>query len=47
MYKDELDHFMNCIKNKKNTINSLDDAIDTLKIALAIRDGTKLKKINY
>tara|TARA_B100000029_G_scaffold438344_1_gene454165 strand:+ start:1400 stop:2392 length:993 start_codon:yes stop_codon:yes gene_type:complete len=47
MYKEELDHFLKCVKQKRETINPLNDAIDTLKISLAIRSSSKSLKINY
>ncbi len=47
MYENELKHFLNCVKNKKNTINSLNDSIDTLKIALAMKKNTSMKRISY
>ncbi len=45
MYLDELTHFIDCIKNKKLTINPIYDGIQTLKIALAIKKSSKLKKV--
>ena len=41
MYVNELTHFMKCVKNKKNTINDLDQGIDTLKIALSMLNSLK------
>ncbi len=40
----ELEHFLNCIKNHKQTINPIDDGINTLKISLAIKKSSLLKK---
>ena len=42
MYIDELKHFLGCVKNKKKTINSLDQGIDTLNIALKAKNSTRL-----
>jgi len=40
----ELEHFLNCIKNQKQTINPIDDAINTLKISLDVKKSSLLKK---
>ena len=40
----ELEHFLNCIKNQKQTINPIDDAINTLKISLNVKKSSLLKK---
>jgi predicted dehydrogenase len=45
MYIDEIIHFIKCIKNRKKTINSLDDGIKTLNIALAMKKSATYKKI--
>ena len=45
MYVDETKHFLKCIKNRKKTINSLDDGIKTLNIALTMKKSAKEKKI--
>ena len=34
-YIDELKHFIDCCKNKKNTLAPLEDGIDTMKLILA------------
>ena len=47
MYEDEVKYFLNCVEKKKNTINSLNDSIDTLKIALSMKKNYKLAKIRY
>jgi len=47
MYKEELDHFLKCVKQKKKTINPLKDAIDTLRVSLAIKRSSKFIKIKY
>ena len=44
LYIDEIKHFLRCVKNRKNTINNLDDGIKTMKIALAIKESGKKKK---
>ena len=43
-YVEELKHFLKCVKQKKETINDLEQGIDTLKIALAIKKASKLMK---
>jgi len=43
-YIEELKHFMKCIKQRKETINNLEQGIETLKIALAIKKAAKIKK---
>ena len=40
----ELEHFLNCIKTNKQTINPIEDGIKTLKIALAVKKSSLLKK---
>ena len=40
----ELEHFLNCIKNHKQTINPIEDGINTLKISLAVKKSSLLKK---
>ena len=47
MYIEELDHFLKCVKQKKKTINPLKDAIDTLRVSLAIKRSSKFIKIKY
>ena len=44
-YAEELKHFIYCLKNHKQTINSIEDGEKTLKIALAILRSSKLKKM--
>ena len=44
MYLEELNYFLNCIKNKKTPMNSLYDAIEIQKIALCIKDSSKTGK---
>ena len=43
-YVDELNHFISCIKYNKKPITDIDDGIYSLKIALAIKKSSKLKK---
>ena len=45
MYVDELKHFLNCVKNRTKTINTLNDGIKTLNIALAMKKSSKQNKI--
>jgi len=45
MYIREIKHFLNCVKNRNRTINSLDDGIKTLGISLAMKKSAKYKKI--
>ena len=46
MFKEELIHFLNCVKKRKTTINPLeDDGIETLKIGLGIINSSKARKM--
>ena len=45
MYVEEIKHFMNCVKNKKATINDIFQGEKTLKIALAMKESSKKGKI--
>ncbi len=46
MYKEELSHFITCVKKRKITINPAHtDGIKTLEIALAINKSSKTKKM--
>ena len=45
MYIDEIKHFIKCVKSRKKTVNSLDDGIKTLNIALAMKKSATHKKI--
>jgi hypothetical protein len=47
MYEKELDHFLKCVNQRKETINSISNAITPLKIALAIKKASELKKMIY
>ena len=44
MYINEIKHFFNCIKQKKNTVNDIQEGIKVLKIALDIKKSTLLKR---
>ena len=41
MYVDETKYFLKCVKNRKKTVNSLDDGIKTLNIALTMKKSAK------
>ena len=43
-YLEEIKHFMRCVKERKETINNLEQGIATLKIALAVKKASKIKK---
>ena len=43
-YIKELNHFVNCIKGKDKPINDLKQGIYILKVALAVKKSSKLKK---
>ena len=43
-YVEELKHFLKCVKHRKETINDLEQGIETLKIALAIKKASKLMR---
>lgn len=46
MFKEELIHFLNCVKKRQTTINPVEkDGIKTLKIALAIIKSSKARKM--
>lgn len=46
-YVEQLKHFLKCVKNRKETINNLEQGISTLKIALAIkRSSNTMKNVN-
>ncbi len=46
MFKEEIRHFLLCVKKRKTTINPVEkDGIETLKIALAIKKSSKLRKL--
>ena len=43
-YVEQLKHFLKCVKQRKETINDIEQGIDTLKIALAIKKSSKIMK---
>ena len=46
MFKEELIHFLNCVKKRQTTINPVEkDGIATLKIGLAIIKSSKVRKM--
>lgn len=46
MFKEEIIHFLHCVKKRKTTINPVEkDGIDTLKIALATIKSSKSRKM--
>jgi len=44
MYMDEIVHFVDCVKKSKKTINPISQGITTLKIALAMKKSSNLRK---
>ena len=44
-YVKELSHFISCIKKSKTSNNDINQSIQTLKIALAIKQSSNLKKM--
>ena len=45
MYIDEIIHFLKCVKNRKQTINNLNEGIKTMKIALAMKKSSKNRRM--
>ncbi len=45
MYVDEIKKFLKCVKNRKKPMNSLDQGIETMNIALNIIKSGKTKKV--
>jgi predicted dehydrogenase len=45
MYVEELSHFLRSVKTKQKTINSIEEGSRVLKIALAIKKSSKIKKV--
>ena len=45
MYQDELDYFINCINDKKESFNNITKASKVLEIALAVKESDKYKKV--
>lgn len=45
MYVQELSYFINCVKNKKTTMNTVNDALKTLQVGFATKKSSSLNKI--
>ena len=46
MFKEEIDHFINCVNSRKKSINPIEkDGIITTKIALAMMKSSKTRKM--
>ena len=45
MYQDELNYFINCINDKKESFNNITKASKVLEIALAVKESDKYKKV--
>ena len=45
MFIDEIKHFLKCVETRKSTINDVKQGIGALKISLAIKKSSKLKKM--
>ena len=45
LFLSELEHFLDCVKNRKKTINDFDQGVKVLKIGLALKKASKLKKM--
>ena len=45
MYFEEMKYFLNCVKKRQKTFNSIEDGVETLKIALSIKKSNKTKKV--
>ncbi len=45
MYVDEIKHFLNCTKQRKQTMNPLHEGIETLRIALSIKKSSKTGRL--
>ena len=43
-YKRELDHFIKCIQDNKNSTNDVVEGANVLKIALSVIKSSKIKK---
>jgi predicted dehydrogenase len=43
-YVEQLKHFIKCVKQRKETINDIEQGIATLKIALAMKKSSKIMK---
>lgn len=44
MFVDELKYFLNCVKNKKITMNPVEEGLETLRIALAAKKSSSTRK---
>ena len=45
MYIDEIKHFFKCVRDRKKTLNDLGEGIETMKIALAIKQSSNKRKL--
>ena len=45
MYVSEILHFLKCVKDRKKTINTIDEGIETMKIALAMKKSSKSRRM--
>ena len=45
MYVDEIKHFLKCVNKEKKSINPVEDGAKILKIAIAVKKSSKLKKM--
>lgn len=45
MYVDELKYFLNCVASRKQTINTINDGIKTLRIALSIKKSSQTGRL--
>ena len=45
MYKDEISHYVECVRNRKKSINPINEGVKTLKIALAVIKSSKTKRM--
>lgn len=45
MYVEEIKHFLRCVKERKETINDINQGIKTLEISLAMKKASKLKRM--
>ncbi len=45
MYVREMKHFLKCIKHRKKTINDLQQGVETMNIALAMKSSAKKEKV--
>lgn len=45
MYVEELKHFINCVKNNKETMNPISMGVEILKIALYVKKSSEIRKM--